>query len=143
MSTADLDKSVTSAVAAPAAVKVPRVKKQAAKRKAAQGQSGETQREKKRAVKSAKTKDSTKGKKVMAAKQVKQKLVRDSFTIPEVEYQILVNTKKLLTKSGVEVKKTELIRVGLLLIQNSSLSVLKRQLSSLSKLKSGRPKKSK
>jgi hypothetical protein len=80
---------------------------------------------------------------VTAAKPAKQKLVRDSFTIPEAEYQILVNTKKLLTKSGVEVKKTELLRVGLLLIGKTSLTVLKRHLGGLRKLKSGRPGKSK
>jgi len=141
MNTAGPDESVPVAVAAVPAVKVLTRKKQTAKKKAAPKRAGETQRSKKRVTKSAKTKDPLKISSVTAARPIKQKLVRDSFTIPEAEYQILVNTKRLLTKSGVEVKKTELLRVGLFLIGNSSLSALKRQVSNLKKLKSGRPKK--
>jgi len=88
-----------------------------------------------------KSKVSRKAVKVKPAGPGKQKLVRDSFTIPETEYQILADTKKALIKSGIEVKKTELIRVGLLLIKKTSLAVLKRHLDGLQKLKSGRPKK--
>ena len=95
------------------------------------------------AWKAVKPKLSRKVSKVTAVKPEKQKLVRDSFTIPEAEYRILVNAKKSLTKSGVEVKKTELLRVGLLLIGKTSLTVLKRHLGGLKKLKSGRPGKSK
>jgi hypothetical protein len=122
---------------------VPKAKKPSARKRPVKKQSPKKQPNKKQVSKAVKSKSSRKAGQVTAVKPAKQKLVRDSFTIPEAEYQILVNTKKLLTKSGVEVKKTELLRVGLLLIGNSSLSVLKRHLGGLRRLKSGRPKKSK
>jgi hypothetical protein len=122
---------------------VPKAKKPSARKRPAKKQSPKKQPNKKQVSKAVKSKSSRKAGQVTAVKPAKQKLVRDSFTIPEAEYQILVNTKKLLTKSGVEVKKTELLRVGLLLIGKTSLTVLKRHLGGLEKLKSGRPGKSK
>lgn len=74
-------------------------------------------------------------------KPKKPKLVRDSFTIPEAEYKILSTTKKMLIESGFEVKKTELLRVGLALLGKASPTTLKRQLKALTKLKAGRPSK--
>ena len=122
---------------------VPTAKKLSAKKRPARKQSPKKRPNTKQVSKAVKPKLLRKVSRVTAAKPSKQKLVRDSFTIPEAEYQILVNTKKLLTKSGVEVKKTELLRVGLLLIGKTSLTVLKRHLGGLRKLKSGRPGKSK
>jgi hypothetical protein len=122
---------------------VPTAKKLSAKKRPARKQSPKKRPNTKQVSKAVKPKLLRKVSQVTAAKSAKQKLVRDSFTIPEAEYQILVNTKKLLTKSGVEVKKTELLRVGLLLIGKTSLTVLKRHLGGLRKLKSGRPGKSK
>ena len=122
---------------------VPKAKKPSAKERSARKRSPKKQSNKKQVSKAVKPKLSRKVSQVTAVKPEKQKLVRDSFTIPEAEYQILVNAKKSLTKSGVEVKKTELLRVGLLLIGKTSLTVLKRHLGGLKKLKSGRPGKSK
>ena len=125
------------------ALAVPKAKQPSAKKRPARKQLPKKQPNTKQVSKAVKPKLLRKVSQVTAAKPAKQKLVRDSFTIPEAEYQILVNTKKLLTKSGVEVKKTELLRVGLLLIGKTSLTVLKRHLGGLEKLKSGRPGKSK
>ena len=125
------------------ALAVPKAKQPSAKKRPARKQLPKKQPNTKQVSKAVKPKLLRKVSQVTAAKPAKQKLVRDSFTIPEAEYQILVNTKKLLTKSGVEVKKTELLRVGLLLIGKTSLTVLKRHLGGLKKLKSGRPGKSK
>ena len=122
---------------------VPKAMKLSAKKRPARKQLPKKRPNTKQVSKAVKPKLLRKVSQVTAAKPAKQKLVRDSFTIPEAEYQILVNTKKLLTKSGVEVKKTELLRVGLLLIGKTSLTVLKRHLGGLEKLKSGRPGKSK
>lgn len=47
-------------------------------------------------------------------KPAKMKLVRDRFTIPEVEYEQLVQMKKRLSALGIAVKKSELVRAGLL-----------------------------
>jgi hypothetical protein len=133
MKTSVSDKSATVTLA----VSKPRKYPSANKRSATQ------QTSRKQVIKASKPKVSLKASKVPTTRPEKQRLVRDSFTIPKLEYQILVDTKKSLIKSGVEVRKTELIRVGLLLIGKTSAAVLKKHLASLQKLKSGRPKKSK
>ena len=71
----------------------------------------------------------------------KPKLVRDSFTMPESEYQVLVDLKKACIKSGFEVKKSELLRVGVALMQQADTAKLKQILATLPALKAGRPSK--
>lgn len=73
----------------------------------------------------------------------KAKLVRDSFTMPEAEYAVLGEMKKACLKAGVEVKKSELLRVGVALIRQLDIAKLKTILESLPTLKAGRPKKNK
>lgn len=73
----------------------------------------------------------------------KVKLVRDSFTMPEAEYAVLGDVKKACLKAGIEVKKSELLRVGVALIRQLDTARLKEILASLPTLKAGRPKKSK
>ena len=73
----------------------------------------------------------------------KPKLVRDSFTMPEAEYAVLGEVKKACLKAGIEVKKSELLRVGVALIRQLDTAKLKEILASLPALKAGRPKKSK
>lgn len=74
-------------------------------------------------------------------KAPKEKLVRDSFTMPEAEYAVLGQVKKTALKAGFEVKKSELLRVGVALISQIDLATLKKVLASLPQLKTGRPKK--
>ncbi|HJV76161.1 MAG TPA: hypothetical protein VJ654_18215 [Noviherbaspirillum sp.] len=76
-------------------------------------------------------------------KAKKAKLVRDSFTMPEAEYAVLGEVKKACLKAGIEVKKSELLRVGVALIRQLDTTQLKEILSRLPALKAGRPKKSK
>ncbi|MES2536434.1 MAG: hypothetical protein V4632_11245 [Pseudomonadota bacterium] len=76
-------------------------------------------------------------------KMKKAKLVRDSFTMPEIEYQGLGEVKKACLKAGFEVKKSELLRIGVALIRKLDTATLEGLLSSLSPLKAGRPKKEK
>lgn len=71
----------------------------------------------------------------------KPKLVRDSFTMPEAEYQVLVGLKKACIKAGFEVKKSELLRVGVAMMQQADTAKLKQILASLPALKAGRPSK--
>ncbi|WP_288411544.1 hypothetical protein [uncultured Herbaspirillum sp.] len=73
------------------------------------------------------------------AKKVKQ--VRDSFTMPENEYAVLAQVKKSCLKAGVEIKKSDLLRIGVSLIKNLKIAELKDILGSLTPLKVGRPKK--
>ncbi|HYC42711.1 MAG TPA: hypothetical protein VEB70_06960 [Noviherbaspirillum sp.] len=73
----------------------------------------------------------------------KPKLVRDSFTMPEAEYAVLGEVKKACLKAGIEVKKSELLRVGVALIRQLDTAKLKEILAGLPALKAGRPKKNK
>jgi hypothetical protein len=76
-----------------------------------------------------------------AAKPKKVKQVRDSFTMPENEYAVLAQVKKSCLKAGVEIKKSDLLRIGVSLIKNLKIAELKDILSGLTPLKVGRPKK--
>ncbi|MFZ6772663.1 hypothetical protein ACO0LB_08080 [Undibacterium sp. SXout7W] len=73
----------------------------------------------------------------------KSKLIRDSFTMPEEEYAILGLVKKSCLKAGVDVKKSQLLRIGLLLLGEKDVPALKALIADLSPLKAGRPKKEK
>ncbi|WP_245200343.1 hypothetical protein [Herbaspirillum sp. LeCh32-8] len=76
-----------------------------------------------------------------AAKPKKVKQVRDSFTMPENEYAVLAQVKKSCLKAGVEIKKSDLLRIGVSLIKNLKIAELKDILGGLTPLKVGRPKK--
>ncbi|MGE5621867.1 MAG: hypothetical protein ACM3WS_01750 [Bacillota bacterium] len=76
-------------------------------------------------------------------KTKKPKLVRDSFTMPESEYAVLGEVKKACLKAGIEVKKSELLRVGVALLRQLDTGKLQEILAGLPALKAGRPKKSK
>ena len=76
-----------------------------------------------------------------ATKAKKVKLVRDSFTMPANEYQILQEIKKASLKAGIEVKKSELLRIGVGLLKTLSIAQLSAARSGLTKLSAGRPKK--
>jgi hypothetical protein len=76
-----------------------------------------------------------------ATKAKKVKLVRDSFTMPANEYQILQEIKKASLKAGIDVKKSELLRIGVGLLNTLSIAQLGAARSALTKLSAGRPKK--
>lgn len=71
----------------------------------------------------------------------KARLVRDSFTMPEHEYELLGQVKKACLKAGFDIKKSELLRIGVALIGQLDLATLQNVLASLPQLKTGRPKK--
>ncbi|MFZ6870719.1 hypothetical protein ACO0LF_01445 [Undibacterium sp. Di27W] len=73
----------------------------------------------------------------------KAKLVRDSFTMPESEYAALGAVKKACLKAGVEVKKSQLLRIGVALLGKTDVPNLKKLIAGLAPLKAGRPKKEK
>lgn len=72
-------------------------------------------------------------------KKIKQ--IRDSFTMPETEYAVLSQVKKNCLKAGFEIKKSDLLRIGVSLIKNMETGKLKSLLTGLTPLKVGRPKK--
>ncbi len=72
---------------------------------------------------------------------VKVKVVRDSFTMPQADYDIIADIKQKALKSGLHVKKSELLRAGLQALSKLNTSQLKQAMNSLEKIKTGRPKK--
>ena len=63
--------------------------------------------------------------------------------MPEDEFAVLGKVKKASLKAGFEVKKSELLRIGVALVDQLSVAQLKSALASLVPLKAGRPKKDK
>lgn len=78
-----------------------------------------------------------------APKVKKPKMVRDSFTIPKPEYDVLDVLKLRAAKLGNPVKKTELIRAGVKAIAALSDAAFKQALLAVPSLKTGRPAKAK
>jgi hypothetical protein len=80
---------------------------------------------------------------VKAPKAKKPKMVRDSFTIPKPEYDVLDVLKLRAAKLGNPVKKTELIRAGMKAIAALTDTAFKAALQAVPSLKTGRPAKAK
>lgn len=71
----------------------------------------------------------------------KQKMIRDSFTMPEVEYQILEDLKKTCLKQGIAIKKSELLRIGVATLKTMTSKQIQIACNKLEKISAGRPKK--
>lgn len=69
----------------------------------------------------------------------KAKLVRDSFTIPKDEYAAIDALKARALKLGVGVKKSELLRAGLMLLQRLDDTRFRFAMVSVPTIKTGRP----
>lgn len=76
------------------------------------------------------------------AKEKKQKVVRDSFTLPQDDYARIGQLKESCVKLGLHVKKSELLRAGLRLLGELPPDRLKQVMDGVEKVKTGRPKKS-
>lgn len=74
-------------------------------------------------------------------KTKKPKLVRDSFTIPKLEYLILEELKQRGGKLGNAIKKSELIRAGIKALANLSDASFLAALKAVPAIKTGRPAK--
>jgi hypothetical protein len=74
-----------------------------------------------------------------AEKPKKIKVVRDSFTIPKPEFEQLDALKKRSLSMGVSVKKSELLRAGLLVLRAMSDAAFKSAVAAVPVLKTGRP----
>ena len=66
-------------------------------------------------------------------------LVRDSFTMPEREYAVLLEVKQACLRAGIDVKKSELLRIGVALLGQLDVATLQGVLGALPQLKTGRP----
>jgi hypothetical protein len=76
-------------------------------------------------------------------KAKKPKMVRDSFTFPKNEYDVLDLLKLRAAKLGTPIKKTELIRAGVKAIAALGDAAFKAALAAVPSLKTGRPAKGK
>ena len=76
-----------------------------------------------------------------AEKVKKPKLVRDSYTMPENEFEQLAALKKRMLALGVAAKKSELLRAGLALLAALKDADVAVQLKKIPALKTGRPAK--
>ena len=71
----------------------------------------------------------------------KEKVVRDSFTMPKSDYDMIASLKQKCLDAGVPVKKSELLRAGLMMLESASPQRLLAAVSSLETVKTGRPAK--
>lgn len=76
---------------------------------------------------------------VREADSARPVLVRDSFTMPEQEYAVLAEVKQACLRAGIDVKKSELLRIGVALLGQVDIATLKAVLAALPQLKTGRP----
>ena len=76
-----------------------------------------------------------------AKKEHKLKVVRDSFTMPQNEYQKIAEIKATCLKAKVHVKKSEVLRAGLKVLSELDPARLTLILKRLEKIKTGRPNK--
>lgn len=79
-------------------------------------------------------------KKTRKVKEIRQgKVIRDSFTMPAREYELISVLKKRCLGFGVAVKKSELLRAGLAAIHRLSDERLAEAVKAIDNVKTGRP----
>ena len=74
------------------------------------------------------------------ATQHELKVVRDGFTMPQADYDQLKALKALCLARGIEVKKSELLRAGVIALAAMPADTLFKRISALVPVKSGRKK---
>lgn len=119
--------AVTAKKPAPAKAAAPKVTAKAAPVK-----------KKPQAAKTEKTQPTTP--KAPKVKVKKIKMIRDSFTFPATEHVKLLELKKRVMTMGQEVKKGELVRLGITLVAAMTDAQLLAGITQVEKLKTGRPK---
>ena len=67
------------------------------------------------------------------------KVVRDSFTIPGDEYEMISRIKKRCMKAGISANKSEVLRAGLAALDSMADRELAKVFESLTRIKTGRP----
>ena len=82
-----------------------------------------------------------KSKKSIDKIELKVKVVRDSFTMPQSDYVKLNELKLECLKAGLQVKKSELLRAGLHALCKLKTEQLAKAIEQIEQIKTGRPKK--
>jgi hypothetical protein len=73
------------------------------------------------------------------SKVEKEKLIRDSFTIPESEYDLIAAIKKRCLVKGMAVKKSEVLRAAIITFAALNDAAVTKALKAVEILKTGRP----
>lgn len=79
------------------------------------------------------------GKKHKGKKRKKEKVVRDSFTMPRGDYEKIDGLKKKIQQLGLSAKKSEVLRAGLHVLEQLTPDRLKQVIEGVEKIKTGRP----
>jgi hypothetical protein len=69
----------------------------------------------------------------------KEKVIRDSFTLPSGDYELIATIRQRCLKSAVNATKSEVIRAGLHILESLSDEELVQVINRLEKVKTGRP----
>jgi hypothetical protein len=77
-----------------------------------------------------------------AKRAKKEKVVRDSFTMPKSDYEKIAVLKQKCLSQGVHVKKGELLRAGLQILEAATIEQLIGAVGAVETVKTGRPGKS-
>ncbi len=137
MATASKPKSpATSATTSEAKTAVKPAAKRGAKPAAAPAPKAPTAEKAPKPLKTAKAEKAEK-----ADKPKKPKLVRDSFTIPKTEYEVIDVLKQRTAKAGSQAKKSELLRAGIKVLAAMNDAALLAALKAVPSIKTGRPAK--
>jgi hypothetical protein len=120
-----------------------RAKKEPAKKEPAKKEPAKKESAKKEVAKKEVAKKEP-AKKEVAKKEVakKEKVVRDSFTMPKSDYAKIAALKQKCLDAGISVKKSEILRAGLLLLEGATSQRLLAAISAVEAVKTGRPSKS-
>ncbi|MCP4256212.1 MAG: hypothetical protein GY774_01640 [Planctomycetes bacterium] len=87
--------------------------------------------------------DKASGISMIASNQIRpihKKVIRDSFTMPSEDYDLIATIKEKCLQAHIGVTKSEILRAGLHMLNRISIEELKHQFHSLEKVKTGRPK---
>ncbi|MBL8473020.1 MAG: hypothetical protein KF778_07380 [Rhodocyclaceae bacterium] len=76
-----------------------------------------------------------------SAAPVREQLVRDSFTLPDSDYRLIGALKRRLLDSGIEAKKSEVVRAGLRMLASLDDAALREAFERIERIKTGRPAK--
>ena len=73
------------------------------------------------------------------APPLKEKVIRDSFTLPSRDYELIATIRQRCLKLAVNATKSEVIRAGLHILESLSDEELVQVIERLEKVKTGRP----
>jgi hypothetical protein len=87
-----------------------------------------------------KKKTAPKKKVVQKKPETTDKVIRDSFTMPDHDYALIDEIKTACIKQGIVMNKAEILRAGLRALASMSDPQLKKAAGTIEKIKTGRPK---